>query len=155
MMDWFVKAFLKASLAWLALGVTLGAAMAAHPRLVGWRTAHIHMQLLGFVAMMIFGVAYHVIPRFTGHPLHNRQLAGAHWWISNVGLAVFALGFGLRGSGVALGPLLVEAGGVLSATGAYCFIYNLWRTIDGRPALRRVAPEATPVMRRPPIVESP
>ena len=27
-MDWFVKAFLKSSLAWLTLGVTLGVAMA-------------------------------------------------------------------------------------------------------------------------------
>ena len=154
MMDWFVKAFLKASLAWLGMGVTLGAAMAAHLRLVGWRTAHIHMQLLGFVAMMIFGVAYHVIPRFTGHPLHDRRLAGAHWWISNVGLACFALGFGLRGSGVAAGIPLVAAGGILSTIGAYLFIYNLWRTIDGRAELRRVAQQATPATRRPPIVES-
>ena len=154
MMDWFVKAFLKASLAWLAMGVTLGAAMAAHPRLAGWRTAHIHMQLLGFVAMMIFGVAYHVIPRFTGHPLHSRRLAGAHWWISNTGLALFAVGFGLRGSGVAPGGTLVAPGGILSSIGAYAFVYNLWRTLDGRAELRRVAPIATPVTRRPPIVES-
>ena len=30
-MDWFAKAFLRASLIWLALGVTLGLAMAAVP----------------------------------------------------------------------------------------------------------------------------
>ena len=30
-MIWFAKAFLKASLTWLALGVTLGVAMAVHP----------------------------------------------------------------------------------------------------------------------------
>ena len=29
-MDWFVKAFIKASVTWLALGVTLGLAMAVH-----------------------------------------------------------------------------------------------------------------------------
>ena len=55
-MDWFVKAFLKASLAWLALGVTLGATMAAHPAYTIYRPAHAHMVLLGFVTMMIFGV---------------------------------------------------------------------------------------------------
>lgn len=149
-MDWFARAFLKSSLAWLGMGVTLGAAMAAHPRLAGWRTAHIHMQLLGFVAMMIFGVAYHVIPRFTSHPLHSHRLAGTHWWIANAGLALFTLGFGLRGSGITLGTTLVAAGGILSTVGAYCFIYNLWRTIDGRASAVRVV-HAT---RRPPIIES-
>ena len=70
-MTWFVKAFLKSSLAWLALGVTFGVAMAAHPVWTVYRLAHVHMLLLGFVAMMIFGVAYHVIPRFAGFPLHR------------------------------------------------------------------------------------
>jgi cbb3-type cytochrome oxidase subunit 1 len=79
-MDWSVKAFVKASLAWLALGVTLGVAMAARPGWAVYRPAHLHMTLLGFVAMMIYGVAHHVIPRFVGHPLHSRRLAGWHWW---------------------------------------------------------------------------
>ena len=48
-MDWFVKAFLKASLVWLVLGVTLGVAMAAHPVWTVYRPAHMHMVLLGFV----------------------------------------------------------------------------------------------------------
>ena len=30
-MEWLVKAFLEASLVWLALGVTLGLAVAVHP----------------------------------------------------------------------------------------------------------------------------
>ena len=56
-MEWFVKAFVKASLVWLALGVTLGVAMAAYPAWIIYRPAHMHMVLLGFVTMMIFGVA--------------------------------------------------------------------------------------------------
>ncbi len=130
-MEWFVKAFLKTSIAWLGLGVTLGLAMVMHPAWTAYRTAHLHMNLLGFVSMMIFGVAYHVIPRFTGHPLQNRRLAGAHWWIANAGLALFVAGFmtvtGPRG----LRTILLATGGSLSAMGAYCFIYNIWRTIDG------------------------
>jgi hypothetical protein len=30
-MDWFVKAFIRASLAWFALGILLGIAIAAYP----------------------------------------------------------------------------------------------------------------------------
>ena len=154
MMDWFVKAFLKASLAWLGLGVSLGLAMAVHPAWAVWRTAHLHMNLLGFVTMMIFGVAYHVIPRFTGHPLAMPRLAGVHWWTSNVGLALFSVGLGLRGHAIAGAALPVALGGLLSALGAYFFIANIWRTIDGPKGLRRVAQAAqqAPVARRPPVV---
>lgn len=135
-MDWFVRRFLKASLAWLAVGVSLGIAMALVPSLTIYRTAHLHVNLLGFVTMMIFGVAYHVIPRFTGHPLHNRTLAGVNWWSSNVGLAVFALGFVLRARGMAAAGIVLAVGAMGTALGAYLFVYNLWRTIDGPRAMR-------------------
>lgn len=131
-MEWFVKAFLKASITWLALGVTLGVAMAVRPQLVVYRPAHAHMNLLGFVTMMIYGVAYHVIPRFTGHPLHARRLAGLQWWLANVGLALMVVGFCLAPHAMPASTVVLGAGGVLSAIAAYCFAYNIWRTIDGR-----------------------
>jgi cytochrome c oxidase cbb3-type subunit 1 len=131
-MDWFVKAFVKASLAWLGLGVTLGVCMAAHPVWTIYRPAHVHMNLLGFVTMMIYGVAYHVIPRFTGHMLYSRRLAGGQWWMSNVGLAGMVCGFFLRPHVAAAGTAVLVVGGVLAALGAYGFIYNVWRTIDVR-----------------------
>ena len=140
MMDWFVKAFLKASLVWLAAGVSLGIAMAVHPVWTVYRPAHLHMNLLGFVAMMIFGVAYHVIPRFTGHPIHNRRLAGAQWWLANVGLTMFVMGFVLLPNlpSSTTATVVIASGGLLSGLAAYAFVYNIWRTIDG-PAPRRAA----------------
>ena len=133
-MEWFSKAFLKSSLTWLGFGVTLGVAMAIEPRWIAYRPAHMHMNLLGFVAMMIFGVAYHVIPRFTGNPLHSRRLGGLHWFVANAGLTLMVTGF-LLGPRIGRAAMPVLAtGGVLSALGAYTFIYNVWRTIDGRPA---------------------
>ena len=132
-MEWFVRGFLRSSLAWLGLGVSLGVGMAVHAPWIVYRPAHMHMNLLGFVAMMIFGVAYHVVPRFTGHPLHARRLAGWHFAFSNAGLALMALGFILRPHQAAGWPLVLGAGAALSAAGAYCFIYNLWRTIGPAP----------------------
>ena len=137
-MEWFVKAFVKASVAWLAAGVTLGVAMAAHPAWTVYRPAHAHLNLLGFVTMMIYGVAYHVVPRFSGHPLHSRRLAGWHWWAANAGLLLMVAAFLLRPH-AAVSPLslpLLVAGGTLSALGAYAFAYGIWRTIDGRVAAR-------------------
>src|SRR4051812_45724654 len=140
-MTWFVKAFLKASLTWLALGVSVGVAMAAHPVWTVYRLAHVHMVLLGFVTMMIFGVAYHVIPRFAGFPLHSRRGATLHWWISNVGFGGMVIRFVLRARGLSSGTVALALGGSLSALGAYLFVYLIWRTIDGprstRAAVRR------------------
>ena len=137
-MEWFVKAFLKASLAWLSLGVTLGVAMAAHPIWTPYRLAHMHMVLLGFVTMMIYGVGYHVIPRFTGSPLFSRRAAGWHWWISNAGLALMVAGFIVRVSRAGVGTPLLATGGTLSAIGAYTFAFVIWRTIDAQPVARPV-----------------
>lgn len=140
-MDWFVRAFLKAGLAWLVLGVTLGVAMAVEPTWAVYRTAHMHMNFLGFVTMTIYGVAYHVIPRFSGSPLKYRQLAGWHWWISNTGLALMVAGFVLRvsASTVSVGRISLAIGGTLAAFGAYAFAFNIWRTIDGAAVARKPA----------------
>jgi cbb3-type cytochrome oxidase subunit 1 len=145
-MDWYVRAFLKASLSWLAAGVSLGVAMAAHPLWTVYRLVHVHMLLLGFVTMMIYGVAYHVIPRFAGFPIHSRRAAVLHWWISNAGLVMMATGFAVRVHDATAGTIVLASGGTLSSLGAYTFVYVIWRTIDGPNALRqanRRAREAT------------
>ena len=131
-MDWFVKAFLKSSVTWLALGVTLGVAMGVKPAWSIYRTAHLHMLLLGFVAMMIFGVAYHVIPRFVGSPLRSARAAGAHWWFANSGLAIMVVGFVLRAQGNPVSSVLLGVGGTLAAVGAYIFAYLIWSTLEWR-----------------------
>ena len=147
-MTWFVKAFLKASLAWLALGVTVGLAMAAHPVWTVYRLAHVHMLLLGFVTMMIYGVAYHVIPRFVGFGLHRPALAGAHWWLANVGLSLMVCGFVARVHEPNIGTVVLAIGGLLSALGAYVFVYVVWRTIDGPTRLRAASERAARAVER-------
>jgi cbb3-type cytochrome oxidase subunit 1 len=147
-MEPFVRTFLKASLAWLGLGVTLGVAMAAHPAWAVYRPAHLHMNVLGFVAMMIYGVALHVVPRFSGHALHSRRLAAAQLWLANAGLAGMVVGFALRAHGVPAGTPVLAVGGLLGAAGAYAFIWNVWRTIDGPRALRPAAARAAAAQQR-------
>lgn len=146
-MDWPVKSFLRASLTWLALGVTLGVAMAIRPSWTIYRPAHEHMNLLGFVTMMIYGVAYHVIPRFSGRQLRYRALAVWHFWAANAGLALMVLGFCARVhvALAATGTAILAVGGTLSALGAYAFALNLWRTL---PVARPVS-LARPAMDQP------
>jgi len=150
-MEWFVRNFIRASLVWLGLGVLIGVSMAFWPAAIMYRPAHMHANLLGFVSMMIFGVAYHIIPRFSGNPLHSRLLAGIHLWVANSGLALMVAGFLARVTWYAAGSLLIAVGATVSAAGAFFFIYNLWRTLDGKPvpkvttiARERIIPDHAP-----------
>jgi cbb3-type cytochrome oxidase subunit 1 len=140
-MDPFVRRFIRASLLWLGTGVVLGVWMALDPRWVTLRPAHVHANLLGFVSMMIFGVAYHVVPRFVGRPLHSRRLPVVHLWLANLGLGGMVGGFLLRLWHPA-GAALLGAGAILSAAGAFLFIFTLWRTLDEPRPLPTLAPAA-------------
>ena len=136
-MEWFVKAFVRASLVWFTLGITLGLAMAIHPAWVIYRPAHTHMNTVGFMTMMVFGVGYQLLPRMFGHKLRSRGLAVAHWWLANVGLTLMVVGFMLAPSiGVKSVPV-TATGGSLFAIGAFAFVYNLWRTFNAADARHR------------------
>lgn len=151
-MDWFAKVFIRSSLLWFVAGITLGVAMAIHPQWVVYRPAHAHMNLVGFVVMMIFGVGYQMLPRFFGHPIHNRALAVAHIWLANIGLAGMVAGCFLAPSiGDASIPV-TASGGVLWAIGAYGFVYNMWRTFDAADRRRRLN-EQQPKSRKLPTSE--
>jgi cbb3-type cytochrome oxidase subunit 1 len=136
-MEWFVKAFIRASLAWFTLGLLLGIAMAAHPAWVIYRPAHAHMNVVGFLTMMVFGVGYQLLPRLFGHGLYSRRMAVAHWWLANVGLAGMVAGFFAQPSIGARSAWITATGGTLFALGAFGFVFNLWRTFDMADARAR------------------
>ncbi len=148
-METHVLGFLRASLCWLVAGVTLGLTMATFPAFIIYRTVHIHMLTLGFVTMMIAGVAYHVFPRFAATPLHSRNLARIHLVLANVGLALLATGFAVRANGGSATRALLAAGALCSVAGAYCLAWNLWRTLDKAAVL----PNRLPPLRPMPTVE--
>ena len=128
-MDWFVRAFIKSSVAWLAVGVTLGVGMAINQPWVVYRTAHIHINLLGFVGMMIFGVGLHVLPRFVGRALFSERTADVQFVLVNAGLLVMVAGW-LAGH-----ALVASAGGAVLWTGFLLFAVNVVMTV--RPWGRR------------------
>ena len=114
-MDWFIKAFIRSSLIWFTLGIALGLAMAAHPLWVVYRPAHAHMNVVGFITMMVFGVGYQLLPRLFGGGLWSRRLAIVHLWLANVGLALMVAGFMLAPH-IGDGSIpITEGGGAISA----------------------------------------
>lgn len=136
-MDWFVKAFIRTSLVWFALGITLGVAMAAYPQWVIYRPAHAHMNVVGWITMMVFGVGYQLLPRLFGGQLHSRTLAGVHFWLANIGLVLMITGFILAPHIGARSAPVTATGGTMFAAGAFVFVYNMWRTFSFADARRR------------------
>ncbi|GAB4334818.1 MAG: hypothetical protein Kow0099_07070 [Candidatus Abyssubacteria bacterium] len=131
-MDKYVILFIKTSLLSLLLGSLLGIDMAAVPyHALYFVNAHTHLNLLGFMAMMIYGVGYHVLPRFSGMLIHSRTLMRVHYYLGTVTLALMAV-FWIA---LEMTPYagVMRAGLVLSGIGHLIsiafFVYNMFRSI--------------------------
>jgi len=91
-MDQATRAFIVASLVYLALGGLLGLSMAVVPDAPGYlHFSHVHLLLGGFMAMMVFGVGYFILPRFAGAALRWPRLVGVHFWLANLSLVAMAV----------------------------------------------------------------
>jgi cbb3-type cytochrome oxidase subunit 1 len=130
-MDRFVKNFIGMSIVYLFIASVFGIVMLAHPDLLGLKFVHSHLNLLGWVSMMIFGVGYHILPRFMGRPLKSPKLGELQFWLANVGLVgmlfFYALGSFRSGAGVYTG--LTVAFGLIEAFSIFLFFYNMLATI--------------------------
>ena len=86
-MEKYPKLFITASVFYLVLGTLMGVLMGTQLiASAGFRFVHIHVNLIGFVAMFIFGVAYHILPRFNGRPVPYPDWIPVQFYLMNIGL---------------------------------------------------------------------
>jgi hypothetical protein len=99
-----------------------------------WWLAAEHLTVLGWVMLMVVGVAYHVLPRFSGHPVRGVAWARAQLacHVAAVVVMVPALGFGWSGAFV-LGALLMTTALLLFAATVQPAVHRL------RPALLTIS----------------
>ena len=124
--------FIKAGMAYFLLGALLGTLLAVPVTRdlmykapgAQWRLAHTHLNLAGFVIMFIFGIAYHILPRFAGKPLHSEAWASAHFWIATLATAGMVIGFIVPAAAV-----LLWTGSMAQLVGIVLGVVNLWLTI--------------------------
>ena len=123
--------FLIASLVYLLIGVTIGIFLTIYPGMVvGFLAMHAHINLLGWLSMMVFAVAYHVLPRFSGRPLYSERLADTHVFLANTGLIGLAIAWPLsRYYWTTPLRVLFTGAALCYAAGAYVFVYNIIRTV--------------------------
>jgi cytochrome c oxidase cbb3-type subunit I/II len=121
-----------------------------------WTIAHVHVGALGWVAFMTYGMIYWLVPRLWKKELYSKTLANAHFWISSVGIALYALAmwtggvtqglmwFATKADGSLLYPDFMETviaiqpaymvralGGLLFLSGSLIMLYNILKSISG------------------------
>ncbi len=122
--------FIFAGITYLVIGITLGVLFFILPETRVLSTVHAHLNLVGFVTFTIFGIAYHILPRFRGRPLYSEKLAWWQFWLANIGLVglLIFLGLGAYVSFDGLRVLQAVFGATL-ALSIYLFVYNMLRTL--------------------------
>ncbi|HUL38386.1 MAG TPA: hypothetical protein VLW47_11925 [Thermodesulfobacteriota bacterium] len=129
-MDKYAKAFVKASLTYLGIGTVLGLLMLLWPvtRFIITRV-HVHVLLLGFMSMMIYGVGYHILPRFMGRPVYSARLGNTQVWIANISLIGLSTLWIVETSQGGIWHYLVILFGLGQAVSIFLFIVNLWMSM--------------------------
>lgn len=123
------KNFVRASMVYFFIAAILGIIMIfmkSYPAQLLF--AHVHLNLLGWISMMIYGVGYHILPRFSGTPLAYPKMGNIQFYLANIGVV------GL----VSFRPIhpVAEffAGIVVVSIGL--FVFNIWMsTIPPKPEI--------------------
>ncbi len=130
-----IRYFTIASLVYLAIGTFLGLIMSVYPPSINYLLlAHVHLLLLGFIAMMIYSVGYHVLPRFSGFNLYSNFLVTVQFYMTNIGLIGMAL-IWIFSRDVISGfysILFLFIFAIMEFTGICIFVFNNVMTLSGK-----------------------
>ncbi len=109
---------------YIVLGVSLGAYMGGSGD-TSLSPVHAHINLLGFVLMMIFGVFYHLFPAAAAS-----RLATLHFWLHQLGTVTVLVMLFLLLSGRITEASMVPAAPIAEMAvllGLVAFSVNVWR----------------------------
>ena len=132
-----VRRYLKTGIAFLGVGLAIGVWMMAERDLLGRfpsayeQSAHTHAILVGFVMMMILGVALWLFPRPAKEDQrYAPKLAEAAYWLVTIGTAARVAGELARtGSGATWLRAGVVLAGAAQAAGVALFFFTMWSRI--------------------------
>jgi len=131
-MERIIVWYLRMSIVFFVAGAVMGLIMILDPSKQGhYVTSHAHLNLLGFMSMMIYGVGYHILPKFSGKHIYSSRTMHVQFWLANAGLIGLAAGWPLRAAGSAsvAAPLLVISA-VLTLVSVVLFAVNILKTVQ-------------------------
>jgi cbb3-type cytochrome oxidase subunit 1 len=116
------------------IAVLLGVWMGMSPRGY-YLPVHVHLNLLGWMSMFIYGVAYHILPRFSGRQLFSDTLSEIHFWTAHIGLIGMAISWFL------FNRMFLVIFSFIEVISIILFVFNMFKTI--RPASAIKPPAAS------------
>jgi hypothetical protein len=132
-----IRRYIKTSFAFLLAGLGLGAYIVVAQFVVGSYpprlliTAHAHLLLVGFMLMIVMGVATWMFPRPARDDARYRpELAEAVYWTMTAATIVRAsaeIAAPLTGSAAA--RVLIAIGGLGQLAAALLFVANMWSRV--------------------------
>ena len=129
-MDTFVRRFIIMSIVYLGISSLVGIAMLGSEKAMALKFVHSHLNMLGWVSMMIYGVGYHILPKFVGRQMYSKKLGEVQFWAANIGLVAMLVFYMLNLS--APSDAMVAAtvlAGVLELVSIFLFFYNMLKTL--------------------------
>lgn len=132
-----VRRYVKTSFVFLVLGLLLGGWISVREFVLGaspprlYVTAHAHLLLVGFVLMVVMGVATWMFPRAARDDSRYRPgLAESVYWIMTIATAARAAAELLAPwSGAPFLRPVIALGGLGQLAGALLFVVNMWRRV--------------------------
>ena len=129
-MDTFVRRFIIMSIVYLGISSLVGIAMLGSENAMALKFVHSHLNMLGWVSMMIYGVGYHILPRFMGRPLYSNRLGEAQFYLANISLVALLLFYTLTiYSPDGMYRTLTMLSGVVQVAAIFLFFYNMLMTL--------------------------
>lgn len=129
-MSVYMKNFVFASLFYLGLAAVFGILNGVYD-LGYWGTfAHSHLNLLGFMSMIVFGIGYFILPRFNGTNLRFESWVPIHFYLGNISLIGMVVFRGLYiGTGSDIYSVLFIICAAAQVISIFMFIINIWITL--------------------------
>ncbi len=132
-MHTIVRYYIRAAVGFLALGLIIGLVMIVRLEFLGihpgrgWLTAHTHVLLVGFVFLMIMGVAQWMFPRPTkDDKRYSPALARAVFWFMCGSVLVRTAGEVATALGAVYWPRwFIVPGAAGEVMGILTFFYNM------------------------------
>ena len=129
-MDKFVKGFIVMSVVYLGAAAVMGIVMLANHDVMALKFVHSHLNMLGWVSMMIYGVGYHILPRFMGRALYSNRIGEMQFYLANISLVAMLVFYTLNvyDPSVLYRTITVVSGAV-QALAIFLFLYNMLMTL--------------------------
>lgn len=129
-----VRRYIKTSFIFLGLGLVIGGYLVIGEFLLGvypprlFITAHVHLLLVGFMLMLVMGVATWMFPRPARDDVRYRpELAETVYWVMTGATSLRAVAE--VAAGLSPAPILrlgIAVGGLAQLLGAALFVTNMW-----------------------------